>query len=307
VTLERFGDFPHEPAEGAFRARAKFLRVQMQFSIIASSTGRRWEGFEASLYDISAGVSERPPNASHAMVLHLSSPVEGTCRCEDRFVRRLIKPGDIDFVPLGFAATWHDKGPGRVVRANLTPELLRRTAISMGCRDIRSVSLPSLLSLKDPILQHLMLAVVAELENGGDEPLFAESLATALATHLLRRYRGVRSAARAPGLSRRQLTRVLEYIDTNLATSLSHADIAAVAGIGPSRLKVLFKRSFGASVHQYVIRRRIDYAVRLLAERGARVCDVAQQAGFSDQSHMARFMRRVIGTTPAALLRDLYR
>jgi AraC family transcriptional regulator len=281
--------------------------VQMQFSIIASSNGLKWAGFEAALYDISGGLSERPANASHAMVLHLSEPVEGTCRCEDRFVQRLIQPGDIDLIPLGFAATWHDKGPGRVARVNLSPELVSRTASSMGHGDASSLSFSSLLSLNDPVLQHLMLALVSELESGGNEPLFAESCATALAAHLVRRYAGVRSSPRVLGLSRRQLARVVDYIDANLATSLSYADIAAVAGISPSRLKALFKRSFGASVHQYVIRRRIDYAVRLLSQRGARVCDVAQQAGFSDQSHMARLMRRVIGTTPAALLRDFYR
>jgi AraC family transcriptional regulator len=177
----------------------------------------------------------------------------------------------------------------------------------MGCRNASGISFPALLSLSDPVLQHLMLALVAELEGGGGEPLFAESCATALAAHLVRRYAGERSNERAPGLSRRQLARVVDYIDANLTTRLSYADLAAVAGISPSHLKALFKRSLGVSVHQYVIRRRVDFAVRLLSQRGARVCDVAQQAGFSDQSHMARFMRRVIGTTPSALRRDLYR
>jgi AraC family transcriptional regulator len=279
----------------------------MQFSIIASSASLNWGGFEAALYDISGGISERPANASHAMVLHLSAPVEGTCRCEDHFVHRLIQPGDIDFVPLGYAATWHDRGPGRVARVNLSPELVNRTASSMGHRNASGISFPSLLSLSDPVLRHLILALVAELESGGSEPLFAESCATALAAHLVRRYAGVRSNEHAPGLSRRQRARVVDHINANLATRLSYAEIATAAGISPSRLKALFKRSFGVSVHQYVIRRRIDFAVRLLSQGGARVCDVAQQAGFSDQSHMARFMRRVIGTTPAALVRDLYR
>jgi AraC family transcriptional regulator len=283
------------------------MHVQMQFSLVASSQGYMWDGLEAALYDITAGVSERPSNAAYTMVLHLSPPVEGTCRCEDRFVQRIIKPGDIDFIPLGQAATWHDKGPGRVARVSVSPGLMRETANTIGYSEMHSVSLPSQLSIDDPVLRHLLLAIVAELETGASEPLIAQSLGTAVAAYLLRRYTGVKTRERPVGLSRRQRSRIVEFIDENLAMSLSHSRIAAVADVSPSRLKAAFKQSFGVPVHQYIIRRRVDYAVRLLSGPGARVCDVAQQAGFSDQSHLARFMRRVIGTTPAALLRELHR
>jgi AraC family transcriptional regulator len=285
----------------------KALGLQMQFSLIASSDGRLGDGIDASLYNISAGISARPPNAAYTAVLHLSAPVEGSCRCDDRFVERVIKPGDIDFIPLGHAATWHDKGPGRVARISLSSAFIHQTANDIGARKIGELSFPSLLSLRDPVLQHLMLAIVAELESGGEDRLLAASLGTAMATRLLRRYARVGTDPHKDGLSRRQISRITEYIEANFAENLSHADIAALAGISPSRLKALFKDSFGMPVHQYVIRKRVEYAARLLSERGARICDIAQQAGFSDQSHMARFMRRVIGTTPAALLREFHR
>jgi AraC family transcriptional regulator len=285
---------------------AKVVLMQMQFSLVESSQGKMWDGIEAELYDITAGISERPSNAAYTMVLHLSGPVEGTCLCEGRFVQRIIKPGDIDFVPLGRAATWHDKGPGRVARVSVSPALMCETANSMGYADMRSVSLPPHLSINDAVLRHLTLAIVAELESGASEPLIAQSLGTTVAEYLLRRYAGVQSREQSVGLSRRQRSRIVEYIDANLATSLSPSGIAAVAGVSPSRLRAEFKRSFGMPVHQYIIRRRVDYAVRLLSGPGARVCDVAQQAGFSDQSHLARFMRRIIGTTPAAFLRGLH-
>lgn len=265
--------------------------MEMQFSLIASSAGLGWNGFEASLYDISPGVNARPPRASHVMALHLSAPVEGTCRCEDRFVRRLIRPGDIDFVPLGVAATWHDTGPGRVASVTLGPQFLR------------GVALTPMLSLKDAVLEHLLRAVVAELEWGNDDPLFPESLAATVATHLSHRYGRVRSNGRTYGLSRWQVARVVDYINANLATRFSHAGVAAVAGVSPSRLNARFKRSFGLSVHQYVLRRRVERAMQLLSQPGARLCDVAQQTGFADQSHMTRLMRRIIGVTPAELRR----
>jgi AraC family transcriptional regulator len=280
---------------------------QMQFSILASSAGRMWKGFEASVYDVSAGISERPPNAAYSVVMHLSSAVEGTCRCEGPLMRRIIKPGDIDFVPLGCAATWHDKGAGRVANVRISSTLMRRTAAAMGHSGAESVTFPSRLSLNDPVLKHLVLAMVAELQNSDGGSLLAESIGSAIATHLLQRYASLRAKSGPRRLSPRQLSRVVEYIDANVATNLSLAEIAAVAGISPSHLKALFKQSAGVPVHQYVIQRRVEYAVRLLSLEGARLCDVAQQAGFADQSHMSRCMRRVNGMTPAALLRDIRR
>jgi AraC family transcriptional regulator len=278
----------------------------MQFSMRASSDGRRWSGIDASVYDISPGVSDRSAREDYVVALHLSAAVEGTCRCDGVTVRRTIKPGDIDFVPLGYAATWHDKGAGRVANVRLSPTLMRTTAAAMG-RSGADIVFPARLSLSDAVLRHLTLAVVAELEGGENGALFAESMGTAIATHLLRQYAQMAPTPGPRGLSQRQLSRILNYIEANLALDPSLAEIAAVAGISASHLKTLFKKAQGIPVHQYVIRRRVEYAARLLSRKGARLCDVAQQAGFSDQSHMARCMRRVIGSTPAALLRDMHR
>jgi AraC family transcriptional regulator len=107
-----------------------------------------------------------------------------------------------------------------------------------------------------------------------------------------------------PILSCRQLAAVIAYIDANPTTNLSRRELAGVAGISASYLTVLFKRAMGISVHQYVMRSRIDHAMRLLSRGEMRLCEVAQEAGFTDQSHMARCMRRLVGITPATFLKQ---
>jgi hypothetical protein len=77
---------------------------QMRFSLRASSSGRFWNGFEAATCDISAGYQERPAATNFSIVMHLSSPVTGTARCEGPTVFRIMRPGDIDIVPFGCAA-----------------------------------------------------------------------------------------------------------------------------------------------------------------------------------------------------------
>lgn len=68
-------------------------------------------------------------------------------------------------------------------------------------------------------------------------------------------------------------------------------------------LKTLFKRSTGVPVHEYVVQRRVERAKVLLMRGELPASQVALQAGFAHQSHMARCMRRVLGVAPTALAR----
>lgn len=96
-----------------------------------------------------------------------------------------------------------------------------------------------------------------------------------------------------------QLARLTEYIEENLAGDVSLVRLARVAAASTSHLRVLFKQSTDYSVHEYVIRRRVERARRLLRKGELPVSQVAFEAGFAHRSHLARCMRRVLGMTPA--------
>lgn len=276
---------------------------EMQFSKRASSEGRFWTGFDAATYDVTRGIAERAPATTYTIVMHMSAPVAGTGRCGGPTLHRTMRPGDIDLVPFGWAAAWRDDAPGTVLNVKLTPALVRSAAVAMNL-DPGAVSIPPRLHLKDPKLEHLGWALVAELEGGEhSDRLFAESISNAIAVHLVRRYSGARPVEFSQGLSRRRFALVIDYINDNLATNLSLAELAAVAGLSPSHFNSLFKQSSGVAVHQYVIRQRVERAVKLLSKGDVPLTDIAERAGFSDQSHMARCMRRLTGMTPSAFLR----
>jgi AraC family transcriptional regulator len=160
--------------------------------------------------------------------------------------------------------------------------------------------------LRDPQLEHILWALLAELE--ADEPLgrlYADSLGLALGAHLLRRYAPVVAPPSQNGLTKRRLARVTEYIREHLSHDLSLTELAGIAALSPSHFKSLFKQSVGMPVHQYVIERRVERATELLIAGTLPPSEVALQAGFANQSHMARCMRRLTGLTPSALMRDV--
>jgi AraC family transcriptional regulator len=92
---------------------------------------------------------------------------------------------------------------------------------------------------------------------------------------------------------------VLEYIEEHLASDLSLFEIASVAGLSVSHAKSIFRGATGLPIHQYVIRRRVQRAVHLLAASAMPISQIALECGFAHQSPLARHMRRLVGVSPA--------
>jgi AraC-like DNA-binding protein len=66
---------------------------------------------------------------------------------------------------------------------------------------------------------------------------------------------------------------------------------------------MLFRNATSEPPHKYHTRLRVERAARPL-ERGATPSDAALAVGFFDQSHLARHMRRLLGTSPARVRRS---
>jgi AraC family transcriptional regulator len=274
----------------------------MGFVLRATSKDRGWTGFEAHLYETTGGIAIMPAGASHSFSMHLSPPIEATCGIESTPKARLQAPGDIDFVPAGYSARWQDFGKTIILGVRFSPSLLHSAAEEMGL-DADAFSIPPLAQLRDPKLEYVAMALKAELENDEFGRIYAESLGTALATHLMRRYATPRSEALNGRLSKRRFKLVTDYIHEHLAEDLSLGELAGVLNMSPSHFKTLFREAVGMPVHQYVIRQRVDLAVSLLVSTNLSLTEIAMQSGFSNQSHLARFMRRLIGASPAQLRR----
>jgi AraC family transcriptional regulator len=101
------------------------------------------------------------------------------------------------------------------------------------------------------------------------------------------------------GLSRAQCGLLIQYVDENLDRNISLADLAGVVQLSVFHFMRKFRSEFGCPPHAYVMRRRIEHAKRQLARRDIPLKVVAADCGFSDQSHMTRLFRRLLGTTPA--------
>ncbi len=98
------------------------------------------------------------------------------------------------------------------------------------------------------------------------------------------------------------LKKVREIVEFQFADRLSLAELAGLVGVHPVHLARAFRRHYGRTVGELVRELRVEDAKRRIIA-GVALSDVALDAGFSDQSHLSRFFRRLTGVTPAAYRR----
>ncbi|HKX09780.1 MAG TPA: AraC family transcriptional regulator [Stellaceae bacterium] len=91
--------------------------------------------------------------------------------------------------------------------------------------------------------------------------------------------------------------RAREFLDANIGTTVSSAELETVAGLSRYALARHFRACLGTSPYRYLVMRRLDRA-RALIRRGARLADAAAACGFADQSHMTRHFKRAYGLSP---------
>ncbi|MBZ0267811.1 AraC family transcriptional regulator, partial [bacterium] len=102
--------------------------------------------------------------------------------------------------------------------------------------------------------------------------------------------------------------RVLERLHATEEGTSSLSRLAADAGIHPTYLARAFRRRFGVTVGDYSRNIKVARAASAMAG-GMPLADVAQAAGFADQSHLTRIFKARTGMSPGAfraLLRPEY-
>lgn len=90
---------------------------------------------------------------------------------------------------------------------------------------------------------------------------------------------------------------VRRRLESDCAEDLPLETLAALAGLSPCRLNRAFAEATGMPPHEYQVLQRVQ-RVKAYIRRGASLADCAAEAGFSDQSHMSRCFRKVMGMTP---------
>jgi AraC family transcriptional regulator len=75
-------------------------------------------------------------------------------------------------------------------------------------------------------------------------------------------------------------------------------ELAWLVGLSTNHFCRAFKCTAGASPRDYVLRRRIEVAQRLMLTTSESLSSIALRCGMCDQPHFTRAFRRIVGETP---------
>lgn len=229
----------------------------------------------------------------HRVSVHASRATPSTCRSSG--YRCVREHGDADLTPAGAVGGFDADAACQTLDLEIDPAWLARVAEEID-RPRRALAPQHV--VRDARITGLAWALDAEQRAEVPAgPLYADSLATALAVHLL----GLHSTIGANGVDDRRLLRVVDYIEAHLDRRLTLAQLAEVAEISSAHLRAWFKARTGLPVHRYVVRRRVERARVLLQQGGRPASEIALAVGFAHQTHMARWLRRELGVTPREL------
>jgi transcriptional regulator GlxA family with amidase domain len=100
------------------------------------------------------------------------------------------------------------------------------------------------------------------------------------------------------GLAPARANRICEYIDSHLQENIALEVLAEIAQLSVHHFARAFRQSLGLPPHNYIVQRRVEHAQRLLRNTNLPLSEIAIEAGFTDQSHLARHFRTIIGISP---------
>ena len=228
-----------------------------------------------------------------------SAPIQARRTLDGRIHHEQVVEGDIVITPaqVGHRSCWNAEHDFIVIA--IASDVFARAVDESA--EPSNVELVPHFATSDGLVLQIGLALKGVLENNPQgSRLYAETMANALAVHLLQHY-----SARQPilrdyngGLSRHQLRQVIDYINGHLDRDLGLAELAKIVQMSPHYFTRLFKQSTGLTPHQYVIHRRVERAKELLLNGELTIAEVAYSVGFANQSHLNRHLKRLLGVTP---------
>jgi AraC family transcriptional regulator len=244
------------------------------------------------------GELQTPQDTHHVLYFHVGRPVQLACRLDGRDRSGAVHyPGDLCVLPAGVTGEWTMEARADSLVLRLSPLLVKETARTLGLKSAQASITPAL-RVRDPHLEYIGWALKAQQAAGYPYGrIFVDSVAAAIAARLLRRCDRYPAALRVSRheLPKWRLRAVCDYIRANLDHDLSLAELATVAGFSVPHFKPLFRQAMGIPVHRYVVECRVERARQLLLRGDRPTGDIALEAGFAHQSHMARCLRRVLG------------
>ena len=94
--------------------------------------------------------------------------------------------------------------------------------------------------------------------------------------------------------------RIKDIIDNDLSADISNKALAADIGISTKTAEIIFKRTFGTTIHRYIVSERLKKAKFYLENfTDMSIASISESLGFYDEFHLSRQFKEEYGVSPS--------
>ncbi len=104
--------------------------------------------------------------------------------------------------------------------------------------------------------------------------------------------------------SYRIVKKAKEYMERHYAESIRLSDVAAAVNLSPIYFHNVFTGTCGCTPHEFLTRKRIAEAKRLLWDPAVSLPEIAERCGFGCQQYFSKIFKKNTGTPPGKYRKD---
>jgi AraC family transcriptional regulator len=211
--------------------------------------------------------------------------------------RSMNLPSQSMLIPKGVATHWHYSGTVDFA----VFYFLDGNESTMQSLELLVQSRTEPVRFSDPLVGAAAQQLLAELHKGpGTDEGFMERLAGVMLEQTFRSLTTPGSRGIHPShVHFFRLQAVLNFIHDNPTVNLSVSKLASLADVSQAHFCRIFRDAMGVPPHRYVLAARLDLARKLLTQSSLPISRIAEESGFSSQSHLTACFRSAHSTTPA--------
>lgn len=99
--------------------------------------------------------------------------------------------------------------------------------------------------------------------------------------------------------SKASIREALQYVNDNLSQQISLKDVASAVHLNPSYFSVLFKEQTRLTFSEYLTRKRLQTAKKLLLTTNLSIEEIAEKVGYQTAKYFIRLFKEYEGITPS--------
>ncbi len=97
---------------------------------------------------------------------------------------------------------------------------------------------------------------------------------------------------------------ILHYLLENYNLPLKNEDISYRFNYHPIYLNRLIKKYTGQSLHQFILSRRVQAALKLLQTTDKTIQEISYETGFGSSHYLSKYFKKIYGKSPRKYLKD---